>query len=163
MLWRRVGHHLRFDGNLHKAGGPAALKAAATFAGVVVRGDMQHVLARLAERDVSRCLPAEGRGTASRRRRLLDLRLRLIERHRPDEYPELPARKEMRRLPQIGPTRLEPVVGPYGNVELLLGVAIEIANQKTAAAVLVGEPAFERAGDARAELLTRLGDLLGRQ
>ena len=72
-----VGHHLRLDGNLHKAGGPAALKAAATVAGVIVRGDVQHVLARLAERDVRRCLPAERRGTASRRRQLLDLRLRL--------------------------------------------------------------------------------------
>src|SRR5260370_16680653 len=69
----------------------------------------------------------------------------------------------MRRLPQIGPTRLDPVVRPNGNVELLLGVAIEIANQKTAAAILVREPAFERADDARPELLTRFGDLLARQ
>src|SRR6266704_6575786 len=64
----RVGQDLRLDGNLHKAGCPAALKAAATLAGVIVRSDVQHVLAGLAERDVRRCPPAEGRGTAPRRR-----------------------------------------------------------------------------------------------
>src|SRR6266699_6102366 len=79
----RVGHHLRLDGNLHEAGCPTALKPAATLAGVIVRGDVQHVVARLAERDVRRCLSAEGRGTAPRRRQLLDHRLRLIERHCP--------------------------------------------------------------------------------
>ena len=50
----RVGHHLRLDGNLHETGCPAALKAATTVAGVIVRGDVQHVVARLAERDVRR-------------------------------------------------------------------------------------------------------------
>ena len=76
-----LNERLRLDGNPHKAGGPAALKAAATLAGVIVRGDVQHVVARLAERDVGRRFPVEGRGTASRR--LFDLRLRLIERHTP--------------------------------------------------------------------------------
>src|SRR5260370_17589874 len=69
----------------------------------------------------------------------------------------------MRRLREIGPVRLDRVVRANGNVELLWGVAIEIANQKTAAAILVREPAFERADDARPELLTRFGDLLARQ
>ncbi len=69
----------------------------------------------------------------------------------------------MRRLSEVRPTRLDPVVGPNRNVQLLLGVAIEIADQKTAAAIRVGEPAFERAGDAGSKLLARLGNLLGRK
>src|SRR4029077_13817453 len=88
---------------------------------------------------------------------------RELFRHGHDEHPELPAGKEMRRLPQVGPTRLDPVVRSDGNVQLLLGIAIEIADQKTAAAILVREPAFEGANDACPELLTRLGDLLGGQ
>ncbi len=69
----------------------------------------------------------------------------------------------MRRLPHVGSTRLDLVVGPDGNVEFLLYISIEISDEKTAAAVLVVKPAFESAGNARAELLPRFGDLLPQQ
>jgi hypothetical protein len=73
------------------------------------------------------------------RPRIFVLRRELL-RHGHDEHPVLPAGKEMRRLSHVGPARFDPVVGSDGNVELLLGVAVEIADQKTAAAILVGEP-----------------------
>ena len=222
------------DGNLHEARRPAALEAAAAIAGVVVHGDVQHVVAGFAEHGVV-CLPAkglrrcptgqllnpgllcrtsrrQGRGTSTRRASPADVRAghgafvplvyfmssvtqtvktaapdnevvdrglascdrtlnrlsvrsnrmtggvlwtaislngldhvirvqpkrnaggltvrddrpgvlvlwREILRHRNDEHSPLPAGQEMRRLPHVGPARLDPVVGPNRNVELLL-------------------------------------------
>src|SRR5439155_14119758 len=86
-----------------------------------------------------------------------------ILRHRNDEHSPLPAGKEMRRLPHVGSTRLDLVVGSDGNIQFLLYISIEISDEKTAAAFLVFKPAFESAGNARAELLPRFRDLLPQQ
>src|SRR5262249_59324348 len=49
------------------------------------------------------------------------------------------------------------------HVERLLTVAVVVADEKTAAAVLVDEPTLERARDTGAELLARLRQLLARR
>src|SRR6185295_225061 len=61
-----------------------------------------------------------------------------------------------RRLTLIGTARLDPVVRPDRNVELLLRVAVEITDQRVGVAVLAEVPAFVRAGHTRAALADRL-------
>src|ERR1700690_505176 len=50
----------RLDGDLHLAVGPAALEAAAALSGIIVDGDVQQVLAGLAEGGGGGRFPAEG-------------------------------------------------------------------------------------------------------
>ena len=70
----------------------------------------------------------------------------------------------MRRLPQVGAAGLDPVVGTDRNIEFLLRIAIEISDEKAASslslALVAGEPTLERAGNAGAEFLPRLGDAI---
>ena len=58
--------------------------------------------------------------------------------------------------PRSGPPGSMRLLGPIGNIDLERVVAIEIADEKGAAAVGVLAPALERAGDAGAELPARL-------
>ena len=60
-----------------------------------------------------------------------------------------PARKCV-GCPRVRTARLDAVVRADGNVELLLRVAVEVADQQALAPVRVVEPAFERARHARA-------------
>src|SRR2546428_10534131 len=53
---------LLFNADLEESGRPAAAESAAAIAGVVVRGEMQDVVAGLREFDGRRRLPAEGGG-----------------------------------------------------------------------------------------------------
>ena len=62
----------------------------------------------------------------------------------------------MRRLAQVGATRFDPVGRTDRNIQFLGRVAIQVSDEKTAAAIVVVEPALECAGDARTELLARL-------
>src|SRR5712664_348338 len=53
---------LLFNADLEESGRPAAAESAAAIAGVVVRSEMQDVVAGLRKFDARRRLPAEGRG-----------------------------------------------------------------------------------------------------
>jgi hypothetical protein len=64
----------------------------------------------------------------------------------------LPARQEVRRLAEVGATGLDPVVRSDGDVEDLLQVSIEVADEQADAAVGFVEPAFERGGDRLARV-----------
>src|SRR6185436_20428758 len=71
----------------------------------------------------------------------------------------LPAGEKMRRLPLIGPA-LEPldaVAGADRDIELLLRVPVEVADERALAAVLLVVPALEGGRDARAALADRRG------
>src|SRR5262249_44079604 len=70
----------------------------------------------------------------------------------------LPAGEEMRRLTSIRPARFDLVVGPERNVDRLLRIPVVVTDEERSAAVGIVEPAFVRAGDARAEAAPRLGD-----
>src|SRR5204862_1430512 len=63
--------------------------------------------------------------------------------HGDHEHPVVPSRKEMRRLAQVGATRLDLVGRTDRNIELLGRVAIQVSDEKTAAAIVVVEPALE--------------------
>src|SRR6202163_213000 len=84
--------------------------------------------------------------------------------HRNNEHAVPAAGQEVRRLTQVGSPRLYPVVRPNRDIQHLGRVAVQIPDEKAPGAVGVGEPPFERAGDAGAKLPPRLtGQLLGRQ
>ena len=86
---------------------------------------------------------------------------REVRRHGDGEHAPVPAGKKVRGLAHVGPARLDSIVRPDGDVERLAVIAIEIPDEKAAAAVRVGEPALERAGDAGPELPLRFaGQLL---
>ena len=61
-----------------------------------------------------------------------------------------PGRK-VRRLPEIRTARFDPVVRSDRDVERLIGVPIQISDEKRAATVRIGVPPLERTGDAGAE------------
>src|SRR6266853_2575918 len=63
----------------------------------------------------------------------------------------------MRRLTLIRPARLDAVVRSDRDIEFLLRVAVEVADQQTDAAVFVPVPPFVRAGDTGAFLTNRVG------
>src|SRR5206468_3110587 len=73
------------------------------------------------------------------------------------EHPPLAAAQKMRRLPQVGPTRLDAVFRTGRNVEFLFQVPVEVANEQALAAVLVVIPALEGGCDTRAALANGLG------
>jgi len=62
----------------------------------------------------------------------------------------------VRRLPHVGAAWFDPVVGPDRNVELLLQIAVVVADEESANPVLVVVPALERARDACAGAVARL-------
>src|SRR5262249_60948318 len=66
-------------------------------------------------------------------------------------------------LSHVRPAWFDAIIGTNGNIEFLLRIAVEISDEKTAAPILVNEPAFKGSGHTRAELLARLGDLLTQQ
>src|SRR5262245_19189598 len=72
--------------------------------------------------------------------------------HLDGEHAPVPAGKKMRRLSHVGATRVDVVVRSYRNVDRLVVVAIEVADEEIAGAIRSSEPAFKGAGDARAEL-----------
>src|SRR5947207_11063213 len=63
----------------------------------------------------------------------------------------------MSRLYLMGSARLDDVVGSDWDIEFLLRVAVEVADQQTDAAVFVPVPPFVRAGDTGAFLTNRVG------
>src|SRR5439155_16514771 len=65
--------------------------------------------------------------------------------------------EKMCRLALIRPARLDLVLRSDGDVEVLLGIPVEVANEQVDAAVAVPVPAFECAGDARSALADRVG------
>jgi hypothetical protein len=66
----------------------------------------------------------------------------------------------VRRLPHVGTAGLDAVVRTDRHVDFFGAVAVQVPDQKRVAAIRVGVPPFERAGDASAELLGRfVGDL----
>jgi hypothetical protein len=67
----------------------------------------------------------------------------------------LSARQKVRRLPKIGTARLDAIIWPDWDVERLLEVAIEVADQEVLSAFRTGKPSFEGARDAGAELARR--------
>ena len=73
--------------------------------------------------------------------------------HRHREDAPLASREEVSRLALVGTSGLDAVVRSNRNIQLLLGVPIEIAQKKTEAAVGILEPSFKRAGDALARFL----------
>src|SRR5262245_59882644 len=74
---------------------------------------------------------------------------------RQGENAPLAARQKVSRLPLIRPARLDPVLRPKRNVQLLLRIPIVIAEEQTVAAVLIPKPPFESAGDALPRLVRR--------
>src|SRR5205823_11155139 len=88
---------------------------------------------------------------------VLVVRLELL-RHWHGEHAPLAAGEKVRRLPHVGPAGLDPVVGADGNVEFLRGVAVVVADEERARAVLVVVPPFERAREAAARAAARLGN-----
>ena len=100
------------DRDLDQRGRPAALKPAAAVARIVVRGDVQHVVAGFAEGRHRRRFAAE-RGSAAGQ--LLDRWIRLVEGYlsrSPELRPQEPDRR--RRIPQrrIIPAMLRAVYAP---------------------------------------------------
>src|SRR5439155_20607331 len=59
------------------------------------------------------------------------------------------SRLKMGRLALIRPARVDAIVRSDGDIEFLLRVAIEVADEDADAAVLVVIPALERAGQGR--------------
>ena len=64
---------------------------------------------------------------------------------------------EVRRLPEIGTTRLDAVVGADGDVQRLAAIAVVVAEQQNDRPVLVRPPSFERGVDGLAAPAERLG------
>src|SRR5262249_9153794 len=88
-----------------------------------------------------------------------------LARCRNAEHPPLPPCEEVRRLTEIRAARIDVIAGSDWNVELLPRIAVVIAHQERAAAVLVVIPALERAGHAVAGAARRFRnrDALRRQ
>ena len=61
----------------------------------------------------------------------------------------------MRRLPAVRTTRIDVVVRPDRDVDLLLQISIVVAKEKTECAVRIREPSFESPGDARGGFVRR--------
>ena len=74
------------------------------------------------------------------------------------EHAPLPPGIEVRRLPLIGRAGLDAIVRAGGNVELLLRVAVEVADQDVLRAVLVEVPAFKGRRHAGSALANRRGE-----
>src|SRR5947199_172378 len=73
-------------------------------------------------------------------------------------------RHEIRRLPGIGSTGLNLIVGADGDLQSLLLISIEVADQKTVCAVRILEPALVRTGHALADIVDWFdGQLLGKK
>ena len=77
------------------------------------------------------------------------------------EHTPLPAGKEMRGLALIRPPGLDPVIGSRRNLQLLLQIAVVVAEQETETAIGVREPPFKGARDTLPEVVGGLeGQLL---
>src|SRR5262249_33044907 len=79
-----------------------------------------------------------------------------VLRHLDREHAPLPAGQKMGRLALIRSARLDLILRPDGNVELLFRVAIEVADEQVDRAVAIPVPALVRAGDARSALANRI-------
>ena len=63
----------------------------------------------------------------------------------------LPTREKVRRLPQIRAPRFDPIVRPDRHVERLIGVSVQVADEKCAATVRIGVPPLKGTSDTGAE------------
>src|SRR5439155_7994026 len=73
------------------------------------------------------------------------------------KHAPLTPREKMRRLALIRTARLDLVLRSDGDVEVLFGIPVEVADEQVDAAVAVPVPAFECAGDTRSALADRGG------
>ncbi len=80
MRWLACESRSGLDKNLHQTRRPAALESAATVAGIIVDGDVQHVVAGFAELDVRRRFSVKGR-IVDPRWQLLNIGLCFVEGH----------------------------------------------------------------------------------